>query len=122
MTRFSGARRAMVAGARAFVALGVVTGAVLAADAPVWCVEAAFFALLFCMGLVLPTSTSLALEFERANSGIASALIGCSMFLVGGIVSPLTGFGPMQWTTALLIVLCAAGTLFCARRVPESRA
>ena len=122
VTRFSGARRAMVAGARAFVALGVVTGAVLAADAPVWCVEAAFFALLFCMGLVLPTSTSLALEFERANSGIASALIGCSMFLVGGIVSPLTGFGPMQWTTALLIVLCAAGTLFCARRVPESRA
>lgn len=121
VTRFRRPAAALLAGARGFLAVCLLAALALVTDAPVWCVEAALFALLFCLGLVLPTSTSLALEFERANSGSASALIGCSAFLVGGIVSPLTGIGPMQTMTAVLMVLCAAGTLLCARRIPGCR-
>ena len=121
VTRFRRPAAALLAGARGFLAVCLLAALALVTDAPVWCVEAALFALLFCLGLVLPTSTSLALEFERANSGSASALIGCSALLVGGIVSPLTGIGPMQTMTAALMLLRAAGTLLCARRVPRCR-
>ena len=78
-----------------------------------WAVEASLFILLVFLGLMLPSSTTLALDLERENSGNASALLGFLMFLFGGILSPLTGIGNMLYTTSIIIVLCCAGAWFC---------
>ena len=44
------------------------------------------------MGLVLPATTALAQEAGRRSRGTASALQGGLSFLVGALVTPLTGF------------------------------
>lgn len=65
------------------------------------------------LGVILPSSTTLALDLERKNSGNASALLGFLMFLFGGVLSPLTGLGNMLYTTGIIIVACCIGTWFC---------
>ena len=69
--------------------------------------------LLLFLGIILPSSTTLALDLERKNSGNASALLGFLMFLFGGVLSPLTGLGNMLYTTGIIIVACCIGTWFC---------
>lgn len=111
---FRSALRAMHTGVAGFCAAGLLVAAVFCSDASVMLVEASLFVLLAFLGLILPSSTSLALSLERENSGNASALLGFIMFLFGGILSPLTGIGNMLWTTSIIIVLCCAGAAVCA--------
>ena len=72
--------------------------------------------MLFFLGLLLPSSTTLALELERRNSGNASAMLGFLMFLVGGALSPLTGLGSIRYPTAAVIVLCCIAAWSAERR------
>ncbi len=78
----------------------------------VWIVEGTLFFLLAFLGLILPGSTTLALDMERKNSGNASALLGFLMFVFGGLLSPLTGIGNMLYSTGIIIVACCVGTWF----------
>lgn len=64
--------------------------------------------------MLLPTSTTLALEPVHANSGNASAVLGFLTFFVGGIRSPLAGMGNMQYSTSALILICVAATFYGA--------
>lgn len=99
-------------GAAGFLVMsGITVVTMLSGMSVVW-VETAFFLTLVCLGMILPTSTTLALEPVRQNSGNASAVLGFLSFLVGGICSPLTGMGNMFYSTSALIVLCAVCT-FC---------
>lgn len=108
--RFRQTRHALRVGAVGFVGMSLVVAVTLMAELPVCVVEAAFFFLLFCLGMILPTSTALALEPVRESSGSASAILGFLTFFAGGICSPLAGLGDMLVSTSAVIVICAVCT------------
>ncbi|MFI5986131.1 Bcr/CflA family multidrug efflux MFS transporter [Streptomyces sp. NPDC051555] len=81
-------------------------------------VAAALFVLMSAMGLLLPNTNAQALMRTPHAAGSASALLGTSSFLVGGIASPLVGIAgehtavPMavvQLVCSLLSVACFLG-------------
>ncbi len=109
-------KRALLKGCVSFAVASLLVGAALVYGTGMLEVEAALFVLLFCLGMILPTSTTLALDMERQNSGIASALLGFLMFFFGGILSPLTGMGNMIHTTSGIIIACSIATLYCNMR------
>ncbi len=120
--RFRSVRRGLGVGSVAFSSMCLVVAMLLVAGMGVVVVEAALLVMLFCLGMILPTSTTLALELERGNSGSASAVLGFMPFLFGGIVSPLAGLGDMVVSTALVVAVCGVFTLLfatavCGRRV-----
>lgn len=112
--RFGSLRRCMGWGSMAFCVMSMLVAILLLIGAAVQYIETAFFLQMCCLGLVLPTSMTLALNLERDNSGSASAVLGFLSFLAGGIVSPLTGMGNMMVTTAVLIAFCSVLTLLMA--------
>ena len=107
------ATQAMRVGVLGFGLLSLLVAGVLISGVSVMVVEISLFVFLFFLGLILPSSTMLALDLERENSGNASAVLGFLMFLFGGIFSPLTGLGNMLQTTSLIIVLCSVAALLC---------
>lgn len=81
--------------------------------------ETCLFVLMMFLGLLLPSSTALAMDSERKNAGAASAVIGSLTFLIGSICSPLVGIGNLLNSTAICIVTGALlSVVFCflARR------
>lgn len=107
------ATQAMRVGVSGFCLLSLLVAGVLISGASVMVVEASLFVFLFFLGLILPSSTMLALDLERENSGNASAVLGFLMFLFGGVLSPLTGLGDMLQATSLIMVLCCVAALVC---------
>lgn len=112
VVRFRSITGGLKAGAAGFLILSIITVATMLAGLSVIWVEAAFFLTLVCLGMLLPTSTTLALEPVRANSGNASAVLGFLTFFVGGICSPLAGMGNMLYSTSALILICAGCTFY----------
>ena len=109
-------QQALLKGCISFATASLLVGVALVYGTGMYEVEGALFILLFCLGMILPTSTTLALDMERQNSGIASALLGFLMFLFGGILSPLTGMGNIIHTTSGIIIACSIATLYCDMR------
>lgn len=114
--RFRRTEQALQVGAIGFLLMSLTVALTLLAELPVGCVEAALFFLLVCLGMILPTSTTLALEPVRACSGSASAVLGFLTFFAGGVCSPLAGLGDMRVSTSVVIVACAACTFLLARK------
>ena len=117
--RFRTAQRALHVGSSGFFVLGLCAAAALIADMPFGLVESLLFLLLVSLGMVLPTSTALALDMERKNAGNASALLGFTQFLFGGIVSPLTGMGSILVSTGVIIAVCCVVMYLTSRVVTE---
>ena len=117
--RFRTAQRALRVGSSGFFVLGLCTAVALIADMPFALVESLLFLLLVSLGMVLPTSTALALDMERKNAGNASALLGFTQFLFGGIVSPLTGMGSILVSTGIIIAVCCVVMYATSRAVTE---
>lgn len=111
VVRFKSPAHALRAGSGGFFLLSMAAGIALLLDFPIACVESFLFLLLVCLGMILPTSTTLALELERRNSGNASAVLGFLSFLFGGVLSPIAGMGNMLHSTAVIIWICSAATL-----------
>ncbi|SCE47935.1 MFS transporter, DHA1 family, bicyclomycin/chloramphenicol resistance protein [Streptomyces sp. DvalAA-14] len=85
-------------------------------------VATGLFVLMASLGLVLPTTNTMALLRTKKSAGSASALIGTSSFLVGAAISPLAGVAgdgtavPMALTQlACALVACAAFMGLCVR-------
>lgn len=100
--------------------LSVITALTLWYEMPILYFETALFFTLIFSGLVLPTSTTLALDAERQKAGTASAVLGAAGFLVGGIVSPLVGLGNILHSTAIVMIICsflALGFVFTNSKV-----
>lgn len=114
--RFRQVETALQTGVRGFLLLSIVVAVTLTCNFSVYYVETVLFILLVFLGMILPTSTTLALEPVRESSGSASAILGFLTFFVGGICSPLAGLGNMLISTSILIVFCALCTLLLARR------
>ena len=90
------------------------TGAILLliavfADLTLPFVVTGLFLVVSSVGLINTTSASLALEKQGERAGSASAVLGTTSFLFGGIVAPIVGLGgegtavPMVVTIALMI-------------------
>ncbi len=102
-------RKMIFVGGISLLAFALLTALALRFHAPLFAVESCFVCLLFSFGLLQPPSTSLALNSERKNAGTASALLGASGFLMGGIVTPLVGIGDIF--RSLGLALLAGGGL-----------
>ncbi|TCO45836.1 DHA1 family bicyclomycin/chloramphenicol resistance-like MFS transporter [Actinocrispum wychmicini] len=101
----SGLAIAVTGGAGSIVA--VVAGLGLAGLLP------PMFLLISSVGLVMPNATALGLADQANTAGAASALIGLTQFLIGGLTAPLAGSGgssalPMVVLMGSAAVLAAA--------------
>ena len=117
VVRFRSNEHALRVGVWGFMFLCCCTGASLCMELSVIIIEIVFFLFLFFLGIILPTSTTLALNLERQNSGTASAILGFLTFLGGGIVSPLTGMGNILYSTSAIMFVCCVLILFCTWKV-----
>jgi DHA1 family bicyclomycin/chloramphenicol resistance-like MFS transporter len=61
--------------------------------------------LLLLVGVCITSSTSLAMDEGREYTGAAAAIVGAIGFVSGGIVSPIVGYGDIQYTTAILQII-----------------
>lgn len=72
-----------------------------------WGYEIPVFLMLFSVGMVFTSSTTLAMTAGKAMIGWASAIVGAAGFLFGGIVTPLVGLGTIQISTYSVMALCS---------------
>jgi DHA1 family bicyclomycin/chloramphenicol resistance-like MFS transporter len=71
------------------------------------------FVMVSAIGLILPTSTALALSNYPERAGTASALLGLLQYVVGGLAAPLVGLAGEQTAVPLGIVTLSASTGAC---------
>jgi len=117
ITKFSTTEEGLLIGVKGFITMSIITVMALCISSSIVVIEITFFCLLFFLGMILPTSTTLALDMEKQNSGNASAIIGFLTFVSGGIISPLTGMGNILYSTSIIIILCCVSILLCTRKV-----
>ena len=108
--RFGSEERALGIGACCLLIASLVLAVCLMGGWSVVAIEIGFLVLLFCVGMVLPTSTSLALALERKNSGNASAMLGFFQFTFAGLVAPLVGLGEVSVATSWVIAIASCAT------------
>jgi DHA1 family bicyclomycin/chloramphenicol resistance-like MFS transporter len=71
------------------------------------------FVMVSAIGLILPTSTALALSNYPERAGTASALLGLLQYVVGGLAAPLVGLAGEQTAVPLGVVTLSASTGAC---------
>lgn len=85
-----------------------------------WAYEIFMFIMLFCVGMVFTSATTLAMTEGRAMIGWASALVGATGFLFGGIVTPLVGIGEIQLSTYCVMGVCSFISMLFSHSVSKS--
>jgi len=71
------------------------------------------FVMVSAIGMILPTSTALALSNYPERAGTASALLGLLQYLVGGLAAPLVGLAGEDTAVPLGVVAASASTGAC---------
>lgn len=115
--RFRTMQRASMAGTLGMV---VASGILLLLNLTVrsfWCYEVTTWIMLFTMGFVFTGATTVAMDKGREYIGVASATVGASGFMVGGLVSPLVGIGDTLVACPVVCFCCAAIALLTLRRI-----
>lgn len=74
--------------------------------------ETMIFFTVLCLGFILSSSTTLAMEEGRAYTGSASALFGAVGFTFGALVSPLVGLGNIMTSTFATLTVTSLVALF----------
>lgn len=69
------------------------------------------FLTLFCVGILFPSTTTMAMSEGKNVIGWASAIIGATGFFFGGIVTPLVGMGDIQTSTYIALISCSVMTV-----------
>lgn len=87
----------------------------LCSDCNFWIYEILLIGLLSMIGLTFTASNTLALDSERANAGMASALLGALGFAFGGIVSPIVGLGDCMTSTGIAFLVGSICSFACTR-------
>lgn len=85
--------------------------------------EGLTFLMVLCLGFILTSTTTLAMEEGRSYVGASSALFGAVGFAFGGLVSPIVGLGNILTSTFVTLTVVSASTLFfliLAKRKPET--
>ncbi len=104
---FKTSKQAIIYGSTGFLVATVLLAISLSTAQNVFVIEALFFFMLFNNGIIVPTTTTLALNLERKTAGNASAVLGSLQFLFGGIVSPLVGLGNVNLSTSIALTICS---------------
>lgn len=92
---------------------GVLLLGLLGTGSGIWLFVVALIVAVSPNGVVNPNCTSLAMRDHRQNAGAASALMGVSTFLVGGLMAPLVGVAGETTMVPMGIVMavCALSAL-----------
>lgn len=69
-----------------------------------WCYEILIWFILFALGLIFPSVTTLAMNQGRIAIGASSAIVGAAGFIAGGIVAPISGLGAILFISSLVIL------------------
>lgn len=86
----------------------VVLGLVLFLRLDFWIYETLVFVVYVFIGALCTATTTVAMDSERKNTGIASAFFGATGYIAGGIISPFVGLGDIYITTPVLFILVSA--------------
>lgn len=70
--------------------------------------------LMFSLGLILTSSTTIAMDKGRKYAGVTSAMLGGMGFIIGGIISPLVGLGNVQIVSALFCFGFILSAMLCS--------
>jgi DHA1 family bicyclomycin/chloramphenicol resistance-like MFS transporter len=94
---------------------GVLLLAMLLTGAGLPGVWPAFFLVVCSVGVVGPTSSSLALQSKGKTAGSAAALMGVLSLIFGAVTSPLAGIGGERSAIPLGVLIAAAsvGSILC---------
>lgn len=116
-----GPRALLTAGLALSAGGGLVILTTVSTGLGLWPLLVGFFAVVSSIGLTMPTSVALALDrCPPATAGTASALLGLTQFVIGGLAAPLAGLGGS--TSALpLAVTIAALTAAAPLAIPRHR-
>ena len=109
---FSHPEIAVLRGSIGMTVVSTVLFIALCLDCNFWIYESLLVVLLFMLGLTFTASNTLAMNCERANAGVASALLGASGFAFGGIISPLVGLGNILTSTGTAFLIGSVCALF----------
>ena len=82
-----------------------------------WGYEILVFIMLFSVGMVFTSSTTLAMTEGKSKIGWASAIVGATGFLFGGIVTPLVGLGTIQISTYMVMTACSFISILLIRSI-----
>lgn len=93
-------------GSLIFSTLGLLANYLL--EGGIWGYEIFVFMTLFCVGILFTSTTTLAMSEGKEVIGWASAIIGATGFLFGGVVTPLVGMGNIQQSTYTALISCSA--------------
>jgi DHA1 family bicyclomycin/chloramphenicol resistance-like MFS transporter len=77
-----------------------------------WPTALCLWVVVSAMGFIMPSATALALADHASNAGTASAFLGVTQFLIGGVVAPFTGPGNgsvLAQTLPMAVVVAAMG-------------
>lgn len=72
------------------------------------------FLTLFCVGMLFPSTTTMAMSEGKNIIGWASAIVGATGFFFGGLVTPLVGMGDIQTSTYITLISCSSITVVLA--------
>lgn len=73
-----------------------------------WVYETLVFTVYIFIGALCTATTTVAMDSERKNAGIASAFFGAVGYIAGGIISPFVGIGDIHITASILFILVSA--------------
>jgi DHA1 family bicyclomycin/chloramphenicol resistance-like MFS transporter len=105
--RFKSLEKAMVVGALGMTIFAALQLCGVLAINTFAAYEITTLCLLFCLGMVFTTTTSMAMDQGRQYTGAAAAIVGAIGFIFGGAVSPIVGIGNIQITTACALIVCS---------------
>lgn len=111
--RFAHPEQALYRGSLGMVIVSFFLMVALCLDCNFFVYEILLICLLSMIGLTFTSSNTLALDCERSNAGVASALLGALGFAFGGIVSPMVGLGNIMVTTGITFFICSVLSLYC---------
>lgn len=107
-------RRILAVALPILVVMVLIFGIVVVTGAPIRIAVVPIFVTTSSLGFVMGNTTALALAEVRAASGAGSALLGCTQFVFGAVVSPLTGLAGEHSAGPMAAIMCAAAVLALA--------
>ena len=113
--RFAHPEQALYRGSAGMVIASFLLLMALSSDCSFWIYEVLLIGLLSMLGLTFTSSNALAMDSERSNAGMASALLGALGFAFGGIVSPVVGLGNIMVTTGIVFLIGSICSYLCTR-------
>ena len=82
-----------------------------------WLYEISTWFTLVGLGLIFPSVTTMAMERGRMAVGAASAIVGASGFIAGGIISPLSGMFNILLSASILMSVCGTGIIIFQKKL-----